>query len=66
MLEIVLNSKDIVSQHYIIDCIIQAFPDEYHLATLEELLLCTTTKLDPKVDIKSIFIRLMDRLADYA
>ena len=48
------------------DCIIQTFPDEYHLSTLKDLLEVCTTKLDPKVDIKTIFIRLMDRLADYA
>lgn len=34
--------------------------------TLKDLLEVCTTKLDPKVDIKTIFIRLMDRLADYA
>lgn len=48
------------------DCIIQAFPDEYHLNTLEELLKVCTTQLEPNVDVKNIFINLMDRLAEFA
>jgi len=47
------------------DCVIQAFPDEYHLQTLEPLLE-TTTNLNPQVDIKNIFIHLMDKLSKYA
>ena len=58
--------KDQISQQFLVDCIIQAFPDEFHLQTLEELLQTCTTKLDQNVDVKTIFIRLMDRLADFA
>jgi len=47
------------------ECIIQAFPDEFHLKTLEPLLEATT-KLNPEVEIKTIFIALMDRLSKYA
>lgn len=42
------------------------FPDEFHLDTLSKLLEECTTKVDPKVDRKLIFIKLMDRLAEYA
>lgn len=45
---------------------ISVFPDEYHLLTLQQLLDVCTTKLHQKVDIKAIFIALMERLADYA
>lgn len=48
------------------DCIIQAFPDEYHIATLEKILTTCATIMQNGVDIKTIFIRLMERLADYA
>lgn len=34
----VVNCKDELAQHYLMDCIIQVFPDEYHLQTLETLL----------------------------
>lgn len=47
------------------DCIIQAFPDEYHLQSLEQLLE-TTANLNANVDIKSIFINLMEKLGRFA
>lgn len=47
------------------ECIIQAFPDEFHLQTLEPLLEATSN-LDPNVDIKSIFIALMEKLSKFA
>ena len=34
----VVNCKDELAQYYLMDCIIQVFPDEYHLHTLETLL----------------------------
>lgn len=48
------------------DCIIQTFPDEFHLNTLQQLLQAISTGLMPNVDLKLIFIHLMDRLADFA
>ena len=35
ILEIVVVCKDTLAQQYLMECIIQAFPDEYHLQTLE-------------------------------
>ena len=64
-LEVVLSSKDPIAQQYLMDCIIQAFPDEYHLNSLN-LLLETCTQLQPSVEIKGIFINLLNRLSDYA
>lgn len=34
----VVNCKDEIAQCYLMDCVIQVFPDEYHLQTLETLL----------------------------
>ncbi|OMJ95824.1 hypothetical protein SteCoe_721 [Stentor coeruleus] len=65
ILEIITSSKDSISQQYLIDCIIQAFPDAYHLHTLEPFLE-TLPQLQPTVDIKSILVNLLTRLADYA
>jgi len=65
VLEIVTSCKDTMSQQYLTDCIIQVFPDGYHLATLE-MLLEACTQLQPTVDIKAIFINLMDRLSNFA
>jgi len=65
LLELIHNCKDAISQQYLMDCIIQVFSDEYHLHTLERLLEACTN-LHNNVDVKTIFITLMDRLSNYA
>ncbi|CAG9335271.1 unnamed protein product [Blepharisma stoltei] len=65
IIEIVTSSKDAISQQYLMDCIIQAFPDDYHLHTLEPLLEACT-QLQPAVEIKGIFINLLTRISDFA
>ncbi|KAL4335913.1 hypothetical protein GQ457_07G027160 [Hibiscus cannabinus] len=65
VLEQVVNCKDDLGQYYLMDCIIQVFPDEYHLQTLEALL-GACPQLQPTVDIKTVLSRLMDRLSKYA
>ncbi|CAD5174462.1 vacuolar protein sorting-associated protein 35B [Musa acuminata AAA Group] len=65
ILEQVVNCKDELAQHYLMDCIIQVFPDEYHLQTLETLL-SAFPQLQPTVDIKTVLSLLMDRLSNYA
>ncbi|XP_056687193.1 vacuolar protein sorting-associated protein 35B [Spinacia oleracea] len=65
ILEQVVNSKDELAQHYLMDCIIQVFPDEYHLQTLD-VLLAACPQLQPTVDIKTVLSQLMERLSNYA
>ncbi|OEL22789.1 Vacuolar protein sorting-associated protein 35B, partial [Dichanthelium oligosanthes] len=65
ILEQVVNCKDDLAQFYLMDCIIQVFPDEYHLQTLETLL-SAFPQLQPGVDIKTVLSQLMDRLSNYA
>lgn len=65
ILEIIVICKDTMAQQYLMDCVIQVFPDEYHLQSLEQLL-DTTSNLNPTVDIKSIFINLMEKLSKFA
>jgi vacuolar protein sorting-associated protein 35 len=65
VLEIITSSKDPISQQYLIDCIIQAFSDSYHLHTLKPFLE-SLQQLQPTVDVKSILVNLLTRLADYA
>ena len=65
LFDIIQNCKDPISQQYLMDCIIQVFTDEYHLHTLEKILEACTT-LHASVDIKAIFITLMDRLSSYS
>ncbi|XP_008242050.1 PREDICTED: vacuolar protein sorting-associated protein 35A [Prunus mume] len=65
VLEQVVNCKDELAQFYLMDCIIQVFPDEYHLQTLD-ILLGACPQLQPSVDIKTVLSQLMERLSNYA
>ena len=62
IIALLLNSKDQLIQQYLMECIIFAFPNDYNVYCLG-LILDTCTKLLPTVDIKSLFISLMDKLA---
>ncbi|KAJ8451916.1 hypothetical protein Cgig2_007399 [Carnegiea gigantea] len=65
VLEQVVNCKDELAQYYLMDCIIQVFPDEFHLQTLD-VLLGAFPQLQPSVDIKTVLSSLMERLSNYA
>ncbi|KAK6115189.1 hypothetical protein DH2020_007458 [Rehmannia glutinosa] len=65
VLEQIVNCKDELAQYYLMDCIIQVFPDEYHLQTLE-ILLGACPQLQPTVDLKTVLSQLMERLSNYA
>ncbi|KAI4336762.1 hypothetical protein L6164_015248 [Bauhinia variegata] len=65
VLEQIVNCKDELAQSYLMECIIQVFPDEYHLQTLETLL-GAFPQLQPTVDIKTVLSQLMERLSNYA
>ncbi|XP_010413463.1 PREDICTED: vacuolar protein sorting-associated protein 35A isoform X2 [Camelina sativa] len=65
VLEQIVNCRDEIAQYYLIDCIIQVFPDEYHLQTLD-VLLGACPQLQPSVDIMTVLSRLMERLSNYA
>ncbi|XP_027913756.1 vacuolar protein sorting-associated protein 35A-like isoform X2 [Vigna unguiculata] len=65
VLEQVVNCKDELAQFYLMDCIIQVFPDEYHLQTLD-VLLGAYPQLQASVDIKTVLSQLMERLSNYA
>ena len=64
IISILLDSKDNLSQQYLMECIIHAFPDDYNIDCMETILE-TITKLNVGVDIKSLIIALMEKLAKY-
>lgn len=64
ILDHVVTIKDTMSQQYLFESMIQVFPDEFHIRTLE-LLLSAYTKALPTVDMKPIMVTLMERLARY-
>ena len=55
LLNIILNSKDQLSQQYLMECIIHAFPDSYNVKCIESLLEATSN-LEEGVDIGIIFV----------
>jgi vacuolar protein sorting-associated protein 35 len=64
ILEHIVKEGDPLSQAYLMDCLVQAFPDEYHIETMP-ILLGVCPRLRDKVNIRTILLGLMDRLANY-
>jgi len=65
ILKQIINCKDSIAQEYLMECIIQVFPDEFHLQTLE-LFLESCGRLCGAVNVKNIIISMIDRLANFA
>ncbi|KNC72088.1 hypothetical protein SARC_15362, partial [Sphaeroforma arctica JP610] len=61
----IVNCRDAIAQEYLMECIIQVFPDEFHLRSLS-VFLDGCAQLQPKVNAKTILNSLIDRLATYA
>ena len=64
LIQIILESNDVLSQQYLMECIIHAFSDSYNIKCIE-LILNTLSRLLPGVDIKGLFISLMEKLAKF-
>uniref|UniRef100_A0A8B9YXM5 Vacuolar protein sorting-associated protein 35 n=1 Tax=Bos mutus grunniens TaxID=30521 RepID=A0A8B9YXM5_BOSMU len=60
-----VNCRDALAQEYLMECIIQVFPDEFHLQTLNPFL-WACAELHQNVNMKNIIIALIDRLALFA
>ena len=65
ILEQVVSCKDAIAQEYLMECIIQVFPDEFHVQTLNPFLK-SCAELEAGVNVKNIVISLMDRLGNYS
>lgn len=64
IIEIALESKDFLSQKYLLQFTIYAFPDEYNISCIN-LFVDIFPKLDINVDSKEIMISLMEKLTKY-
>ena len=64
LLNIIVNSKDKLCQQYLMECIIQTFPDSYNVKCMEKLL-DAISYLEKDVDIGIIFVSLMEKLGSY-
>ncbi|KAA6382442.1 MAG: putative Vacuolar protein sorting-associated protein 35B, partial [Streblomastix strix] len=56
--------RDPVAQHYLMEIIVQIFPCEFHLASLQNYLI-VLPQLEDSVDVVDIVLRLIDRLAQF-
>lgn len=65
ILEQCICCRDPIAQEYLMECIIQVFPDEFHLQTLNAFLKACA-ELHQDVNVKNIIIALIDRLAMFA
>ncbi|KAF1800361.1 vacuolar protein sorting-associated protein 35 [Mucor lusitanicus] len=61
----VISCHDVMAQEYLMEVVIQIFPDEFHIHTLKPFL-ATTAQLHANVNIKMIIMALLDRLATYS
>ena len=60
----ILSCGDLHAQEFLMDVIISAFPANYHLGTLEELLRCFPS-LHKSVDTRPLLLNLMKVLLDF-
>ncbi|KAJ1864947.1 retromer complex subunit Vps35 [Coemansia sp. RSA 2703] len=65
LLSQVVSCRDTLAQEYLMEALVQAFSDEWHLATIGQLMEAISA-LGPKVSIKNIVIPLVDRISAYA
>lgn len=65
ILEQAVSCRDAIAQEYLMECVIQVFPDEFHLQTLNSFLRACA-ELHQHVNVKNIIIALIDRLAVFA
>ncbi|KAH3681814.1 hypothetical protein WICPIJ_007254 [Wickerhamomyces pijperi] len=66
ILEQVIQCRDVLAQEYLLDVVIQVFPDEFHLKTLEMFFECLG-KLNQNNDngFNQVFVSLVDRLIGF-
>eukprot|EP00033_Pygsuia_biforma_P002629 GCRY01002909.1.p1 GENE.GCRY01002909.1~~GCRY01002909.1.p1 ORF type:complete len:796 (+),score=300.60 GCRY01002909.1:168-2555(+) len=65
LMEQVVTCKDTMAQEYLMESVIQAFPDELHLETLSSILE-TIGAVENGVNVRHLVVSLINRLAQYA
>ncbi|KEG11920.1 vacuolar protein sorting-associated protein 35 [Trypanosoma grayi] len=65
LLSIIVKYRESLAQQYLLEVIVQVFPDEFHLFTLDDLL-GALEHVSPSVDVCAILASLMERLGNYA
>ncbi|KAI8607211.1 vacuolar protein sorting-associated protein 35, partial [Chytriomyces sp. MP71] len=65
LLSEIVSCKDAIAQEYLMDIIIQVFPEDFHFRTLD-LLLSAASQLSKSVNVRQTVIGLIDRFIDFA
>lgn len=65
IVEQIVDCRDAIAQEYLADCVAQAFPDEFQLATLD-MFLRMCAKLVRGVNLRTVLTSIIDRLTNYA
>ncbi len=65
IVEQIVDCRDSIAQEYLADCVAQAFPDEFQLATLD-IFLRMCAKLVRGVNLRTVLTSIIDRLTNYA
>ncbi|EGF82306.1 hypothetical protein BATDEDRAFT_693, partial [Batrachochytrium dendrobatidis JAM81] len=65
LLEEIVSCRDVIAQEYLMEVVIQVFPDDFHLRCLD-MFLSATARLQRTVNVKQIVISLIDRFSGYA
>lgn len=63
VLEQIVSSRDAIAQEYLMECLIQVFPDEFHLATLKPFF-NSCALLMPRVNVKNIVTAMIEKLSN--
>jgi vacuolar protein sorting-associated protein 35 len=61
----IVSCHDVIAQEYLVDVIIQIFPDEFHLHCLD-VYLQSFSKLENQVNVKVLVVNLINRFSGYA
>lgn len=63
--EQIILCKDLLAQSYLVDVLIQIFPDDFHFSTLEDLLNNVFLKLHPSLKKSELVSTLIERFITY-
>lgn len=64
VLEQIVSSRDSIAQEYLMECLIQVFPDDFHLATLKPFF-NSCALLMARVNVRNIVTALIEKLTNY-
>lgn len=65
LIEQIVTCRDAIAQEYLADCVVQVFPDDFQLASLDAFL-AMCAQLVRGVNLRTVLVSIIDRLTRYA